>query len=203
QRQVSMDVSKGLERIDVSALADANAALDNLLDGFGGIARLDDIGKRFEEEWPAGIVCGAGFVRLLVRMSSGRAHLADVEGADVPLVARPIFDRDTIRGFAAEVIRLAGQWPPVEPDTARRTLAALLPHFDGDPLALGVRLCEDVEIAETGHLFIGPVDSRQSISFVLEQTRQPIALEELERRVRQVFGAETPYPDADHLMEIL
>src|SRR5262249_13463241 len=27
--------------------------------------------------------------------------------------------------------------------------------------------------------------------------------EELERRVRRVFGAETPYPDADHLMEIL
>jgi hypothetical protein len=100
-------------------------------------------------------------------------------------------------------VRLAGQWPPVEPETARRTLAALLPHFDGDPLALGVRLCEDVAIAETGHLFIGPVDSRQSISFVLERAREPIPLEELERRVRRVFGAETPYPDADHLMEIL
>jgi serine/threonine protein kinase len=203
QPQVSIDVSKGLERIDGSVLADANAALDNVLDGFGGVARLDDIGRRFEEEWPAGIVSGAGFVRLLVRMSSGRAYLVDADGADVPLVARPIFDRDTLRAFSAEVVRLAGQWPPVEPETARRTLAALLPHFDGDPLALGVRLCEDVAIAETGHLFIGPVDSRQSISFVLEQTREPIPLEELERRVRRVFGAETPYPDADHLMEIL
>jgi hypothetical protein len=82
-------------------------------------------------------------------------------------------------------------------------LAGLLPHFDGDPLALGVRLCEDVEIAETGHLFIGPVDPKQSIAFVIDQTRDPIALEDLDRRVHRVFGSDTPYPDADHLLSIL
>jgi serine/threonine protein kinase len=201
--QVSIELSKGLERLDLSILADANSALDNVLDGFGGIARLDEIGRRFEEEWPSGIITGAGLVRLLVRISSGRAHLVEADGADMPLVARPVFDRETLRAFAAEVIRLAGQWPPVEPDTARRTLLGLLPHFDGDPLALGVRLCEDVRIAETGHLFIGPVDAKQSISFVLEQTREPMALEELEQRVRRIFGRDTPYPDADHLLEIL
>ncbi len=203
QPQVSLDLSKGLERLDGTALADASVALDNLLDGCGGIARLDEIGRRFEAEWPAGIVSGVGFVRLLVRMSSGRVHLVEVDGADVPLVARPMFDRDTLRAFSAEVVRLASQWPPVEPETARRTLAALLPQLDGDPLSLGVRLCEDVAIAETGHLFIGPLDPRHSISFVLDQVRDPIPLDELERRVRRVFGPETPYPDADHLMEIL
>jgi hypothetical protein len=126
-----------------------------------------------------------------------------VDGADEPLVARPIFDRETLRAFAAEVVRVAGQWPPVEPDTARRTLAALLPHFDGDPLALGVRLCDDVEIAETGHLFIGPVDPRHSIAFVIGQTRESIALEALEHQVRRIFGPNTPYPDPDHLLSIL
>jgi hypothetical protein len=142
-------------------------------------------------------------VRLLVRISSGRAHLVEVDGADMPLVARPIFDRETLRAFAAEVNHLAGHWPPVEPETARRTLAGLLPHFDGDPLALGVRLCEDIQIAETGHLFIGPVDPKLSIAFVLAQARDPIALEDLERRVCRVFGKGTPYPDPDHLLEIL
>lgn len=204
QPQVSIDLSKGLERLDTSVLADAMGALDNVLDGFSGIARLDELGARFEEEWPAGVVSGTGIVRLLVRISSGRAHMVDdVDGAACALVARPIFDRDTLRAFAAEVGRLAGQWPPVEPESARRTLSGLLPHFDGDPLALGVRLCEDVAIAETGHLFIGPLDPKQSIGFVLDGVREVIAVEDLERRVRRVFGRDTPYPDPDHLLEIL
>ena len=203
QPQISVDLSKGLERLDLAILADVSAALDAVVDSFGGIVRLDEIGARFEEEWPAGVVTGPGIVRLLVRVSSGRAHLFEIEGAGHPLVARPTFDRETLKAFAAEVARLAGQWPPVEPDSVRRTLAGLLPHFEGDPLALGVRLCEDVEIAETGHLFIGPIDPKNSIGFVLEQTRVPVALEDLERRVRRVFGPLTPYPDADHLLSIL
>lgn len=203
QSQISIDLSKGLERLDLTILSDLSAALDAVLDSFGGIVRLDEIGARFEDEWPAGIVTGAGIVRLVVRVSLGRAHICEVDGADAPLVARPAFDRETLKAFAAEVVRLAGQWPPVEPDTARRTLAGLLPHFEGDPLALGVRICEDVEVAETGHLFIGPVDPKHSIAFVIDQTRDPIALEDLDRRVRRVFGMHTPYPDADHLLAIL
>jgi serine/threonine protein kinase len=203
QPQVSSDMSKGLERLDLSSLGDLSAALDTVLDGFGGIVRLDELGARFEEEWPAGVVSGAGIVRLVVRVSSGRAHLLEVDGADQPLVARPSFDRDTVRAFAAEVIRLAGQWPPVEPDAARRMLRSLLPHFEGDPLTLGVRLCADVEVAETGHLFIGPLDPKQSIAFVIDRTRDPLGLDELERRVHRVFGPKSPYPDAEHLLFIL
>ncbi len=203
QPQISIDLSRGLERLDTSALADLTAAFDAVVDGFGGIVRLDEIGQRFESEWPAGVVTGEGIVRLLVRVTPGRAHIFEVDGAEQPLVARPIFDRDTVKAFAAEVVRLAGQWPPVEPDTARRTLAGLLPHFDGDPLALGVRICEDVEIAETGHLFIGPVDPRHSIGFVIDQAREPIVLEELATRVRRIFGPHTPYPDPDHLLAIV
>jgi serine/threonine protein kinase len=203
QPQISFELSKGLERLDLSALADLTAALDAVIDGFGGIVRLDEVGQRFESEWPAGVITGAGIVRLVVRVSPGRAQIFEVDVAEQPLVARPIFDRDTVRSFAGEVVRLAGQWPPVEPDTARRTLAGLLPHFDGDPLALGVRLCEDVEIAETGHLFIGPIDPKHSIAFVMDQTREPVAFEDLDRRVRRVFGPHTPYPDPDHLLDIL
>ncbi len=203
QPRISQDVSKGLERIDVSALADLFGAFDVVVDGFGGLVRLDEIGQRFESEWPAGVVTGKGIVRLIVRVTPGRAHIFEVDGAEQPIVARPIFDRDTVKAFAAEVVRLASQWPPVEPDTARRTLAGLLPHFERDPLALGVRICEDVEIAETGHPFIGPVDPKHSIGFVLDQTREPLQLEDLAVRVRRIFGPHTPYPDPDHLLAIL
>jgi Protein kinase domain/Bacterial RNA polymerase, alpha chain C terminal domain len=202
QPQISYDLSKGLERLDLSALADLTNAFDAVVDGFGGILRVQEIGERFESEWPAGVVSGEGIVRLLVRVTPGRAHLLEVDGADQPLLARPIFDRDTVKAFVAEVMRLAGQWPPVEPDTARRTLAGLLPHFDGDPLALGVRICEDAELAGTGHLFIGPLDPKQSLGFVIERTRD-IKLDELAARVRETFGDHTPYPDPDHLLEIL
>jgi serine/threonine protein kinase len=201
--KISLDVSKGLERIDLSALAELAGAFEAVVDGFGGIVRLDEIGERFEGEWPAGVVTGVGIVRVLVRVTPGLAHVFEVDGAEQPLLSRPIFDRETVKAFAAEVVRLAGQWPPVEPDTARRTLAGLLPHFEGDPLALGVRICEDVELAETGHLFIGPVDPKHSIGFVIDQAREPIALDELAVRVRRVFGPHTPYPDPDHLLSIL
>jgi hypothetical protein len=192
--QVSTDISKGLERLDRTVLSDQSSALDTVLDGFGGIIRLDEIGARFESEWPAGVVNPAGIVRLIVRITPGRAHLIEVDGADQPLVARPAFDKETLRAFAAEVVRVASQWPPVEPETARRTLAVLLPHFDHDPLALGMRLCDDVETAESGHLFIGPIDPRQSIAFVIEQVREPVTLEDLEQRVRRAFGSNTPNP---------
>ena len=203
QPQISVDLSNGLERLDLAALADASTALDALVDGFGGIARLDALGARFEQEWPAGVVSGAGIVRLLVRVSSGRVHLVEVDGADQPLVARPIFDADTLRAFAGEVVRLAGQWPPVEPESARRTLASLLPYFDGDPLALGARLCEDVQVAQTGHLFIPPLDAKQSFGFVLDQTRDPISLDELIQRVSDTFGEGSRYPEPDHLLAVL
>jgi serine/threonine protein kinase len=203
QQQISFDLSRGLERLDLSVLAELTAALDAIIDGFGGIVRLDEVGQRFETTWPAGVVTGVGIIRLLVRLSLGRALLFEVDGAEHPLVVRPIFDRDTVNAFAGEVTRLAGLWPPVEPDSARRTLAGLLPQFQGDPVALGVRLCEDVEIAETGHLFIGPLDAKQSIEFVIDQTREAIALDDLKHRVRRVFGPDTPYPDPDHLLTIL
>ncbi|MDC0721697.1 protein kinase domain-containing protein [Nannocystis bainbridge] len=203
QPNVSVELAKGLERLDLSILADLSTALDTVLDGFGGIARLDELGARFEEEWPAGVVSGAGIVRLLARVSAGRIHCFEIDGADQPLVARPLFDRETLRAFAGEVLRIAGQWPPIEPDAARRTLTGLLPHYDGDPSELGVRLCDDAQLAETGHLFIGPLEPRQSIGFVLDQAREPIAFDDLERQVRRTFGKDTPYPDPDHLLGLL
>jgi serine/threonine protein kinase len=203
QPHVCNELSAGLERIDHASLADVMSAFDSVLDNFGGIARIDDLGKRLEEAWPSGMVTGEAIVRLLVRILSGRAYLVEVEGVDVEVVSRPVFDKETLRAFAAEVIRLAGQWPPVEPEAARRALVGLLPHFPGDPLALGVRLCEDVQVADTGHLFIGPVEAKQSIAFVLDQIREPISLEDLKRKVLTVFGQSTPYPDSDHLLSIL
>jgi len=203
QPQVSIDCSKGFERLDMAVLSDASTALEAVLDGFGGVVGLEEVGRRFEKEWPASLVTGAGIVRLLGRLSSGRIHLIDVDGADDPVVARTSFDRDTLCAFTAEATRLASQWPPVEPDSARRTLAVLLPQYDGDPLGLAVRLCADIDLTNSGHLFIGPVEPHYSIAFVLDQGREPFPLSELELRVRRTFGNGTPFPDADHLMGIL
>lgn len=201
--KISTEQSRGLQQLDRSALIEPLTALDNWLGTFHGIVRLEDFGLRFEEDWPAGLVSGAGIVRLLIEVGQGHADLIELPGVDGPVVIDPKFDRDTLRAFAAEVDRLARQWPPIEPETARRALAGLLPHFAGDPLALGVRLCDGLALTDAGHLFIGPIDAPLSISFVLAQVREPIRLDELEHRVRRTFGAETPYPDPDHLMSIL
>jgi hypothetical protein len=188
QAQVSNDSTAGLDRLDLSALANLLASLDAALDDFGGVVRLDELGRRFEEEWPAGLVMGAGIIRLLIRLSSPRAQLLDVDGVESPVVARTDFNRATLRAFTAEVERLADQWPPVEPESVRRSLAALLPHFEQDHLMLAAGLCDSVDTTDSGHLFIGPVDAKPAIAFVLEQTRETIALDDLEAVVRGTFG---------------
>jgi serine/threonine protein kinase len=203
QPQVSVDCSRGIELVDMEALGPALSALENILDGFGGIAKLDEAGRRLEEAWSPVNVVGAGLARLLVRLAGGRMQLVEVMGIDGPVIARPAFDRPTLEAFAAEVARLSHQWPPVEPEAARRTLAAQLPHYPGDALALALKICSDVEATDAGHLFVGPVEPPLSIEFVLAQTRDPIPLDELERRVRQTFGSKTPYPVPEHLLDVL
>lgn len=203
QPTVSNELNAALERIDRAPLAAPFTALDTLLDGFHGILRVDDLGRRFEEAWPAGLLTGEGILRLLLRLQTDRAHLIEVDGADFPLVATSAFDRPTLRAFTAEVTRLATHWPPLDADTARRALAVLLPHYPGDPLALGQRISSDVQLTDGGQLFIGPIDATQSIPFVLDQTRDAIPLSALADRVRATFGHATPYPAPDELLALL
>jgi hypothetical protein len=108
-----------------------------------------------------------------------------------------------VRAFVAEVQRLASQWPPIESDSARRTLVATVPEYAGDPLQLATRLCTDVEFTEGGQLFQHPLEPLYSIGFVLDRERDGILLGELKARVRQVFGERCPFPEPDHLLEVL
>jgi serine/threonine protein kinase len=203
QSRISIAAHEGLDRIDRSMLGQLEADLDILLDGFGGVVSLHELGARLEEAWPAGDVTGAGFVRLLVRFSAGRAHLVELDALPGWVVARATVHRDDLVAFTAELLRLASQWPPVEPEAARRALSALLPHYPADPLVLGVRLCSDVELSSAGHLFVAPLEPRQSVGFVLDRAREPLSLAELADRVRELFGASTPYPEPDHLLGLL
>jgi hypothetical protein len=119
------------------------------------------------------------------------------------VICRPAFDRETLKAFVAEVFRIAREWPPVKPESARRTLSGLLPHFDGDPVALGARLFPEVEMTDSGHLFIPPVEPHQGIRFVLDRARDPVPLAELETRLREAFGRHARVPDAVHLPQVL
>lgn len=203
QPSVSSACSEGLGRLDMGALADSLGSLEMLLDGVGGITSVADAAMRFEESWRAESVRGEGLIRLLVRVSTGRFHVVEVEGVDEAIVARPAFDRPTLRAFAAEAIRLAGQWPPVDPMSARRALAALLPGYDRDPLNLAALICSDIEMTDTGQLFVGPLEPKQTLSFVLERERDPLTFRDLESRVRKVFGERCAFPEPDHLLEVL
>ena len=203
QPSVSVACNEGLTRLDLGALADPLSGLEMLLDGVGGITSLSDAAARFEETWPPGAVRGDGLIRLLARVSTGRFHLLEIDGVEQPILARPAFDRATLRGFAAEALRLAGQWPPVDPISARRSISALLPGYERDALGLAVQLCDDIETTDTGHLFIGPLDPKLTLSFVLERERDPLTFGDLEVRVRRVFGERCGFPEADHLLELL
>jgi serine/threonine protein kinase len=203
QPQVSNDCSHGIERLDVEPLGQVLNDLEVILDGFGGIAKLEDVGRRLEETRLPVNVVGAGLARLLVRIAGGRMQILELTGLEGPIIARPAFDRHTLEAFVAEVARLARRWPPMEPDAARRTLAPRLPYYPGDPLALAMKICTDVEATDAGHLFVPPVEPTRAIEFVLAQTRDPLPIDELERRVRQIFGDGTPYPVPEHLLDVL
>lgn len=201
QSQVRFAYNEGLKRLDMSALADPLNSLEMLLDGVGGLLRLEEAATRLEEIWPPGIIHGEGFIRLIAKVSAGRFQIIDVE--EVAVLAGPAFDRVTLRAFMEEIKRLAQQWPLVEANSARRALAALLPGYERDPLALGVLLCQDVQTTSTGHLFMGPLEPRHTLSFVLERERDALSFSDLRERVQSVFGERCPFPEADPLLELL
>ncbi len=60
QSEVSRHYTKGIERLDKAALTDALNGLDQLLDHWDGVARLDDMAARVEREWSPGTVRGVG-----------------------------------------------------------------------------------------------------------------------------------------------
>lgn len=200
---VSVHGTEGLTRLVDAALVDVLDAVEQLLDAQGGIALLAAVGARLEEQWLPGTVRGAGLVRLLTKTHNTRIQAFAVDGVDGPVVARPAFDKAGVRAFVGEVQRLASQWPPIESESARRTLAATLPEYQNDPLQLATRLCSDVDFTEAGQLFLHPLDPIQSIGFVLERERDGILLDDLRSRVHQVFGERCPFPEPDHLLEVL
>ena len=200
---VSVNGTEGLTRIVDAALADVLDAIEQLLDAQGGLALLDVVGARLEDQWLPGAVRGAGLVRLITKTHNTRVQAFTVDGVDGAIVARPAFDKAGVRAFVSEVQRLASQWPPIESESARRTLAAALPEYQGDPLQLATRLCSDVDFTEAGQLFLHPLDPFQSIGFVLERERDGLPLDDLALRVRQVFGERCPFPEPDHLLAVL
>ena len=200
---ISNDARDGVTRIYDGALADVLDVVEQVLDARGGIALLADLGERIEGQWAPGLVRGVGLVRLLARTHNTRLHVFNVDSVDDLVVARPALDRAAVRGFVGEVDRLAKEWPPIESEAARRTLLATLPEFQGDPLMLATRLCEDVDLTESHQLFRHPLDPGDSIQFVLDRERDGVLLEELKQRVREMFTERCPFPEPDHLIEVL
>lgn len=200
---VSINCTEGLTRLIDPALADVLEAVEQLLDVRGGVTLLADVGTRLEDQWLPGAVSGRGLVRLLVKTQNTRLHAFAVDGVDGLVLARPSFDKAAVRAFVSEVFRLARAWPPLESESVRRTLSATLPELGGDPLQLATRLCTDVDFTESGQLFQHPLLPIDSIGFVLERERDGLSLIELRDRVRQVFGERCPFPEPDHLLEVL
>lgn len=203
QSTISTNCTEGLTRLLDVVLTEVLDAVEQLLDAGGGIALVGDIGARLEDQWVPGQVTGRGIVRLLIKTQNTRLQAFTADGVDGVVLARPSFDKNAVRAFVTEVLRLTRTWPPVESDPARRTLAATLPEFGGDPLQLATRLCHDVDFTDAGQIFLHPLDPPESIGFVLERERDGLLLTDLEARVRQVFGERCPFPEPDHLLAVL
>lgn len=60
-----------------------------------------------------------------------------------------------------------------------------------------------MDFTDAGQLFIHPLDPEQSIGFVLDREREGLPLGEVEARVRHMFGDRCPFPEPDHLLEVL
>ncbi|MBM4320805.1 MAG: hypothetical protein FJ125_12845, partial [Deltaproteobacteria bacterium] len=203
QSQVSTLCTGGLERLDRAPLSEPSMVVDVLLEGLHGLCLLSEAGRRLEESWPPERIGGEGMLRLLVRLAGDRLRLVEVDGLSGPVLARPAFTPAMLQRFVQETYRLAEQWPPADPEPTRKALQAALPEFEGDPLALALRLCDDVKLTESGKLFIPPVDPPQSLKLVLDEARLPLSLEELAQRVHETFQGGAPFPEQAHLLEVL
>jgi hypothetical protein len=131
QPSISTDYLTALALLDTAVLEEPIRVIDELLQAFHGLLRVDELARKLEERWPRGAVSSEGMVRLLAKLEEGRLLSFEVEGVSQPLVARPMFDRASLRSFCEQASRLAREWPPIEP-TSPADLVGHSPHL-GDP----------------------------------------------------------------------
>lgn len=209
QPTVSVEMGRGLEVIDSDALVDLLELLEVILDTAGGLERLDRVLAVLAEHWEIDESAAAmGLLHLAEKVHATRLSLLDgLQGLPAAsmgtLIARPWLTAKVVAEYLREADRIARLWPPMPPETARRTLRGVLPEYELDHVALAERLCDTVHILPGGGLVVTPVDAKQAIPYVLRDARLPLELDELRQLVEETFGEAAIWPEAEALAQIL
>ena len=204
QPAVSLQLQKAKEVLNRRAFDEIVDALEAMLAVLGGVARLDELARDVEAQWPASDALSMPcLIRLLVDLNPKRLSLVDEADAG-PLVTRNTALGTTkgLGAFVAAARQIAGQFP-VSPDAARRSLRSVLPEYELDPLSLASRLLVDVKLTDAGELFQAPMYPAEAISHVIRRERLPMSLEDLRRAVERIFDGAAVWPEEESLATTL
>ncbi|MEQ1569019.1 MAG: protein kinase, partial [Myxococcota bacterium] len=203
QPTVSRDLAEALSLVDEAAIEGPRAFVEELVEQLG-VAVAAGVRDRLIERYPGSESLGEAWVRLLARVAADRLALIEVDEVDLLLVTRAGLTRDRLERFVREAKRQA-QWPPADPEGARRALRAVVSEAElpGDPLAIAVRLLPELGLTDRGELFEGPVSAGDALDYVLRTERPPVSIARLQERVTEAFGASAPFPEVGELQGVL
>lgn len=205
QAVVSRTWATALDAVDRDALGDLDELAQVLLDNRGGVEKVDALLAGLSDRWPVGEPLAAtALVRLLARLNATRVtFLEELDGVEGPLLVRTWFEPASLSRFIREAARLSAEWPPVAPDSARRSLQTLLPEYGMDPVALAERLVANVLLLPGGEMVQPPVDAHRAIEWMLHRSRLPLAIDALRNSVEEVFAGAVVWPDVSQLADLV
>lgn len=216
QAHISRELRKALETVDRNALIEVMTTLDLVLDRAGGIETLAEAARELDTHFPgAHSPQGArpevahALIDLVVRLEPTRIQRFHLDDANGQLLTRPWCTPGALQAFIAETHKLAREWPPVAPDTARASLRSFLPEYTLDPLVLAERIVDGVMLtgvhaqALGGALFEPPIAPELAIPYVLRHLRPPVDLRDLQREVEATFGPAVVWPGPSEVHRIV
>ncbi|MBI4699810.1 MAG: protein kinase [Deltaproteobacteria bacterium] len=202
QPAVSLQLQKAKEALNRRAFDEILDTVAAMLDALGGVARLDELARDVEAEWPASdALSTAGLLQLLADLDPRRLSLVEEAEAGL-LVTRNAALAKGLAAFATAARQIASGFP-VSPDAARRSLRSVLPEYELDPLSLASRVLVDVRLTDAGELFETPMYPNEAIRHVIRRERLPLSLEELRRAVERIFSGAAVWPDQERLAKTL
>jgi serine/threonine protein kinase/DNA-binding transcriptional ArsR family regulator len=204
QPAVSHALQTAKDCLDQRAFDEVLEVLEAELEVLGGVARLEELADRVESRWPASDALRTESVlRMLVDLN--RRRLTCVDHAELEcgaLVTSRAEMAQALPAFARAARQIARSFP-VSPEAARRSLRAVLPEYELDPLSLASRLLVDIRLTDMGELFETPMYPKEAIGYAIRRERLPMTLSELREAVDRIFAGVVTWPDGETLAKVL
>lgn len=201
---VYIHLTNALERLDLSPLQPLAQALTEALDAAFGVLLVSEAMATVAETMDTEDELLAAYVARVLAVALDEQMRLDerIPGMEGEIITSRAIQNQHLIPLLTEAAVLA-EWPPKPAEATRRSLAATIPVFAGDALALAVRLSDELALTDAGELFQPPADPARAIPLVLHRLQLPVTLEALKAEVDAHFAGQVAWPEDIALADLI